>query len=126
MGFDRGQIVTYNIFKCDIPISRHDVCRSKILMIREILSLKMHIVYDESNIVRLCKLTEKGTKHIHQINVFRTLFNILVRNSYVFFAFESGDIDFFEVRYLEEIIEKVVQQRISTFTIDLSSLKNRY
>ena len=114
--------MTYNIFKCDIPISRHDVCRNKILMIREVVRLKMHLVYDETNLITLCKLTEKGTQHLHQINLYRGLFNLLVRNDYVYFAFESGDIEFFEVGNLEEITEKSVERRESTFEHDLTSL----
>lgn len=47
LGFNQGQVVIYNIFKFDIPISRHEVCRNKILMIREVRSLKMYLIYDD-------------------------------------------------------------------------------
>lgn len=78
LGFHRGQIITYNIFKCDVPISRQEVCRNKILMIREVLANKTYVVFDDSNIIYLVKLTKTGCQHYHTVNLFRGLLNVLV------------------------------------------------
>ena len=78
MGFDRGQCVIYNIFKFDIPISRHSVSRCKILMIREVRNTKMHVFYDAANTITLCRLGSKGTEYVHSINLFRPLREIFI------------------------------------------------
>ena len=103
MGFDRGQVVIYNIFKFDIPISRHEVSRNRISMIREVRITKMHLIYDDTNMVTLCRLGSKGTEHIHQVNLFRPLFEIFVNESYVYAAYKSGDIEFLQVRDMEDV-----------------------
>ena len=88
MGFHRGQIVIYNIYKMDMLMSRHEVCRNKILCIREVVNLKMYLVYDDTHTISLCQLTDRGTKHIHQFNIFRSIFDILVNMNNVYIAYE--------------------------------------
>ena len=66
----------------------------------------MHLVYDETNQVTLCKLTATGTRIVHQFNLFRELFDIIVSGTYVYFAYVQGDIEFFEVISLEDEIVK--------------------
>ena len=48
IGCDLGLIVTYLISDLNCLISRHDVCRSKILMIREDVKDKNYLVYEET------------------------------------------------------------------------------
>lgn len=78
VGFHRGMVVIYNIHKFDIPQCRYDVCRAEIIMIREVYQHKLHLFYDASNMLTLAQFTDKGVKIMHQINVFRPLFDIFV------------------------------------------------
>ena len=126
MGFHRGQLIVYNIYKLDVPIARHEVCRAKILMIREVLPFKMHLVYDETNQVTLCKLTATGTRIVHQFNLFRELFDIIASGTYVYFAYVQGDIEFFEVISLEdEIVKHQLSRRPTKFIESLNPSRLR-
>jgi len=49
MGYHRGMVVVYNIYKFDIPLCRYDICRAEIKMIREVLPVKGYLFYDESH-----------------------------------------------------------------------------
>ena len=88
MGFDQGQVVIMDIKNLNEGlISRHDVCRHKILMIREIASFDLHLIYDESHMLKLCSLTSTGTKYLHTFNLYRGLFDLLIKDNYVYLAF---------------------------------------
>ena len=128
MGFHRGQLIVYNIYRMEVPVARHEVCRAKILKIREILPFKMHLVYDETNLITLCQLTGTGTRIIHQFNLFRKLFDIIVQGTFIYMAYEAGDIDFFEVVNLEELHTKrqLTKRRSSKYIEEMnpSALRN--
>ena len=62
MGFDQGQVAIMDIKNIERGlISRHEVCRYKILMIREIVSFDLHLIYEETHMLKLCRLTSTGT-----------------------------------------------------------------
>lgn len=67
-------------------------------MIREVRAHKLHIFYDETHLITLAELGEKGSKIMHQVNIFRTIFELFVFKSSVHLVFESGDIDFWSVQ----------------------------
>ena len=71
----------------------------------------MYLIFDDTYMITLCQLTEDGTKHLQQINFFRPLLEIYVQGTYVYYAFESGDIDFFEVRSNEDMQMKFMLDR---------------
>ena len=62
MGFDQGQVIIFDVTMLDNGlISRHYVCRNKILMIREIEKFGLYLFYEETHVMRLCNLTKNGT-----------------------------------------------------------------
>ena len=101
MGYNRGMVVIFNIHKFDIPQCRYDVCRAEITMIREVYPHRLHLFYDVTHLLTLAQLGEKGVKVMHQVNMFRHIFEILVFNSNIYLAFKSGEIDFWEVHNLQ-------------------------
>ena len=64
LGFNKGQIVIYDMKNFDNFLARYEVCRNKILMIREVLQQSIHIIYEETHILYMVKLGIKGTDHI--------------------------------------------------------------
>ena len=60
LGYHRGQVITYNVYKCDVPIARHEVCRNKVLMIREVLTMKMFVVFDDAHMIYLVRMNSSG------------------------------------------------------------------
>ena len=102
LGCHRGLVVIYNIHKFEIPQCRYDVCRAEITMIREVYPLKLHLFYDKSHILTLAELSPTGVKIMHQVNIIREIFDLLVFQSSIYLAFETGDIDFWEVQNLKE------------------------
>lgn len=70
LGFNKGQIVIYDINNFDSFIARYEVCRKKILMIREVLEQSVHVIYEETNILYMVKLGSNGTKHLQKVNLF--------------------------------------------------------
>lgn len=70
LGFNKGQIVIYDIKNFDSFIARYEVCRKKILMIREVLEQSVHVIYEETNILYMVKLGSNGTKHLQKVNLF--------------------------------------------------------
>ena len=71
-------------------------------MIREVLPHKLHLVYDETYTMTLVRLEKTGTEYLHQVNLFRPIFQILVKSTFVYLAFQSGDIDFMDVKFLQD------------------------
>lgn len=55
----------------------------------------MYLVYDDTYMLSMVKLTDHGTEHMHQVNLFRPLFELFVKRTDIFLAFQSGDIEFF-------------------------------
>ena len=102
LGFHRGLVVIFNIHKFDIPQCRYDVCRAEITMIREVYPNKMHLFYDASHLLTLAELGPDGVKIMHQVNIFREIFDLLVYQSNIYLAFEAGDIDYWEVHDLKQ------------------------
>ena len=88
-GFDQGQVIFFDIKQLDAGmISRYDISRHKILQIREIPKLGLYLFYEETNMMRLCELTSTGTKQLHTFNLYRSLYYLLVLDSYVYLTFE--------------------------------------
>lgn len=71
-------------------------------MIREVYSEKLHIFYDKSHLITLAQLGPTGVKIMHQVNIFREIFDLFVFKSSIYLAYESGDIDWWEVHNLRE------------------------
>ena len=71
-------------------------------MIREVRKLKMHIFYDDTNTITLCRLGPKGTEHIHVINLFRSLFEIFIHGTFIYAAYTSGEVDYMQVHDMED------------------------
>ena len=71
-------------------------------MIREVRNTKMHLFYDAANTITLCRLGPKGTEFIHTINLFRPLHEIFVHGTFIYAAYKAGDIEFLQLRNIEE------------------------
>ena len=72
----------------------------------------------------LCKLSGKGTERIHQVNLFRSLFEIFVLGTFIYATYKSGDIEFLQVRDIEDDESvKLILTRKSTI---LSGLSDRH
>ena len=61
------------------------------------MQFNLHLFYEENHVIRLCRLTNKGTLQLHMFNLYRGLFDLLIQGTNVYLAFNSGDIEFFEV-----------------------------
>ena len=121
MGYHRGMVLIYNIHSFDIPHCRYDVCREEIIMIREVESEKLHLFYDSSHLLTLVKLGPTGIKVMHQVNIYREIFDLFVLNTSVYMAFKTGDIDWWEVKNLKTNAQfaKLNKSKRTTF-IDLA------
>ena len=87
LGFHRGLVVIYNIYKFDIPHCRYDVCKAEIKMIREVYPHKLHLFYDETHMLTLAQLGNKGLKVMQKVDIYREVFDLFVFKSNVYLAF---------------------------------------